>query len=535
MSEQLDADSSKPSDPPVAPDGQVPQHAPTGPPTRRDLATGTRRPRCRIPPGPTSPRSPPGGGRPSGPVRGTGARYPYSQHAHPVERHRLSVSRSSASPWLTGETAGGPWSWHQAPVAGATAVLYVREYAGPGEPAYFASRSYGAVWVGNVPSVADTNTALGVTTRGRREVSRGLEAHRGREIALVRGFDTPAWTSNYPRPAARHSPRSSMNCGWSRTNGRSSGCGSVRATARGFADVARELPKVLDRPDIRGERWLEGTFWRRARLEGNEVGYGDHRRRPRHDGPALVAQSRRDRSGQLLLADMGVETDELYTADVTRTMPVTGEWTPRSAARLPGGTRSSGRRHRRGQSGRRFLAAHRAAMWVLADHLHQWGILDVPAESPARDPEATRCRVAPPLHIARHVAHARHRCARLRAGRERGLPRRGLAAGYVLTVEPGLYFQRQRSGVPPSCAASACASRTTSWSPTAGDQPVDGLAPRTPTTSSRGCARFRRRRPLPKVKADRHTGRGRRLPDGLVIPGPELLGSAARLGQVGNR
>jgi Xaa-Pro aminopeptidase len=45
------------------------------------------------------------------------------------------------------------------------------------------------------------------------------------------------------------------------------------ATARGFADVARELPRVVGRPDLRGERWLEGTFWRRARLEGNEVGY----------------------------------------------------------------------------------------------------------------------------------------------------------------------------------------------------------------------------------------------------------------------
>src|SRR5439155_3304428 len=45
------------------------------------------------------------------------------------------------------------------------------------------------------------------------------------------------------------------------------------ATSRGFADVVRELPRVIGRADLRGERWLEGTFWRRARLEGNEVGY----------------------------------------------------------------------------------------------------------------------------------------------------------------------------------------------------------------------------------------------------------------------
>ncbi len=45
------------------------------------------------------------------------------------------------------------------------------------------------------------------------------------------------------------------------------------ATTRGFADVVRELPNVIGRSDVRGERWLEGTFWRRARLEGNQVGY----------------------------------------------------------------------------------------------------------------------------------------------------------------------------------------------------------------------------------------------------------------------
>ena len=77
---------------------------------------------------------------------------------------------------------------------------------------------------------------------------------------------------------------------------------------------------------MRGERWLEGTFWRRARLEGNEVGYtsivgaGAHAHR-RCTGGATTASIA---PGQLLLADMGVETDELYTADVTRTMPVDG-------------------------------------------------------------------------------------------------------------------------------------------------------------------------------------------------------------------
>ena len=42
-----------------------------------------------------------------------------------------------------------------------TSTLYVREYAGPGEVGYFASRTQGAVWVGNVPTPAETSTVLG--------------------------------------------------------------------------------------------------------------------------------------------------------------------------------------------------------------------------------------------------------------------------------------------------------------------------------------------------------------------------------------
>src|SRR5690606_41061966 len=32
--------------------------------------------------------------------------------------------------------------------------------------------------------------------------------------------------------------------------------------------------------------------------------------------------------GELVLLDMGVEASSLYTADVTRTLPVSGTWTP---------------------------------------------------------------------------------------------------------------------------------------------------------------------------------------------------------------
>jgi Xaa-Pro aminopeptidase len=101
------------------------------------------------------------------------------------------------------------------------------------------------------------------------------------------------------------------------------------------------------------------------------------------------------------------------------------------------------------KAGADFLAPHRAAMWVLAEHLHSWGILSVPAEvACADDPE----RPGAGLH-RRYTLHGTshmlgidvHDCALARNEYYRD---GALAAGHVLTVEPGLYFQVNDRTVP---------------------------------------------------------------------------------------
>lgn len=105
---------------------------------------------------------------------------------------------------------------------------------------------------------------------------------------------------------------------------------AVDHTTLGFEDVVRALPTALRHH--RGERWLEGVFNLRARAEGNGTGYetivasGAHAgvlHWIRNDGPLD--------SSQLVLLDAGVETDTLYTADITRTLPLSGTFTPCSA------------------------------------------------------------------------------------------------------------------------------------------------------------------------------------------------------------
>src|SRR5699024_2731052 len=102
---------------------------------------------------------------------------------------------------------------------------------------------------------------------------------------------------------------------------------AVAATIRGFEDVVRHLPEAV--AHARGERVIEGVFARTARADGNGVGYdtiaaaGDHActlHWIRNDGKV--------RTEDLVLIDAGVEVDSLYTADITRTLPVSGTFSP---------------------------------------------------------------------------------------------------------------------------------------------------------------------------------------------------------------
>ncbi|MGH8919653.1 MAG: aminopeptidase P family protein, partial [Actinomycetes bacterium] len=343
--------------------------------------------------------------------------------------------------WLTGETIEDAVLVMTPSGGGHDSVLYVREYAKPGEVAYFTDRAHGAVWVGNVPDLADTSAALGLPTRPLAALPDDLHHHRTDAVALT-GFD-PTVDALLPGASSERIGQvldelRLVKDEWELARLQH----ACDITARGFADVARELPNVVGRP-IRGERWLEGTFWRRARLEGNEVGYGSIVGAGAH-GTTLHWWRNHGtiEDGQLLLADMGVETDELYTADVTRTMPVSGEWTPEQLRVYRAVQEAQAAGVAEVKAGADFLAAHRAAMWVLADHLHSWGILPVTAEvSCDPDPEMPGAGLHRrySLHGTSHMLGIDvHDCAQARDENYRDGT---LRAGHVLTVEPGLYFQ----------------------------------------------------------------------------------------------
>src|SRR6266545_1185223 len=225
--------------------------------------------------------------------------------------------------WLTGCQAPGAVLVMQPVPGGHDAELFLRPPVGPGQTDFFASARDGELWVGPAPGLAEWSDAVGLRCRPLDELP-GALGGQSPAIYAPPGvdplLDALAGSTHEQVLTLRRtlSELRRVKDDWEIEQLRR----AVAATALGFSDVVSELPTAMTGG---GERWLQGTFDRRARTEGNGVGYatimaaGPHApvlHWTRNDGPV-------PRDG-LLLMDAGVETDTLYTADVTRTFPVGG-------------------------------------------------------------------------------------------------------------------------------------------------------------------------------------------------------------------
>lgn len=357
---------------------------------------------------------------------------------------------SSAFVWLTGETVeGAVLVMTPRPDFGHDSVLYVRQYHQAGTEGYFTDHLFGAIWVGNVPTPTETAEVLSVECRPLSQLPQDLAPWHGQDCALLTGHDHLV-DPLLPRAEGQRLAEVIDELRLTKDEWEISrlrhACG---ATARGFADVVRAIPDVIDRP-VRGERWLEGTFWRRARLEGNEVGYTSIVGSGAHGTTLHWWRNHGQlRSGDLLLADMGVESDDIHTADVTRTFPLDGTWAPTQRRVYEAVLEAQAAGIAEARVGNDFMAANRACMRVLAEHLHSWGILDVTPEVSCDDdhdrPGAGRHRRYTLHGVSHSLGLDVHDCAR---ARDEAYLHGQLGVNHVLTVEPGLYFQVNDLTVP---------------------------------------------------------------------------------------
>ncbi len=312
-------------------------------------------------------------------------------------------------------------------------VLYARPRSSRETDEFFRDRQYGELWAGRRPSLPEMSGSLGLEVRHIEDLPGALAApgktrvHRGVDAGVDRLVPTDeVQDAELARVA---SEMRLVKDAWE--------VGELQEacdiTTLGFEDSVREWDRVLEH----GERWIEGTFFRRARAMGNDLGYdaivgGGHHATTLHwtdnSGPI--------RPGELVLLDMGVEGHNLYTADVTRTLPVSGSFTPLQRELYDLVLEAQTRGIEAVRPGVPFLAAHEAAMTVLAHGLEDMGLLPVSAAE-ALDPQS-KVYARWTLHGTSHMLGLDvHDCGR--AARETYWG--DLAEGMVLTVEPGLYFQ----------------------------------------------------------------------------------------------
>ncbi|KUJ41325.1 Xaa-Pro aminopeptidase [Streptomyces albus subsp. albus] len=297
------------------------------------------------------------------------------------------------------------------------AVLYIRPRSSREGTGFFQDRRYGEFWVGRRPDLAEAERMTGIRCvhlDGYAALPPGRDLAGDRELATAVSelrLVKDAWEVEQLQLAVDH-------------------------TTTGFADVVRALPQALAHP--RGERWIEGVFNLRARAEGNGIGYETIAGSGAHACTLhWIRNEGRLDPRDLLLLDAGVETDTLYTADITRTLPLSGRFSSvqRQVYELVLAAQEAGIAALR--PGASFRDFHRAGMRVIAEGLAEWGVL--PSAEGELHRRYTLCGSGHMLGMDVHD------CAQARS--ETYLDG-VLEEGQVLTVEPGLYLQPDDETLP---------------------------------------------------------------------------------------
>jgi Xaa-Pro aminopeptidase len=344
-------------------------------------------------------------------------------------------------------------------------ILYFRPLAGRDTEEFFGDARYGEFWVGARPSLADIEAELGLSARHIDEFPDALGKDVGATVVrIVRDADAELTrTLDEVRASASETDEAVeqqaqvesdhelahvlstlrlVKDEWEIGQMRE----AVEATSNGFDAVIADLPEAVRRG--RGERWVEGVFGLYARHQGNGVGYDSICASGDHANTLHWIKNTGDvHDGDLLLLDAGVEVESLFTADITRTLPVSGEFTDAQRKVYDAVFAAQEAGIAAVRPGNRFSDVHEAAIRVIAEHLHAWGLLPEGV-----DVEATLDKEHGQFHrrwmvhgTSHHLGIDVHDCAL--ATREEYMDA-VLTPGMVLTVEPGLYFKADDQLVP---------------------------------------------------------------------------------------
>ncbi|MDQ1548137.1 MAG: Xaa-Pro aminopeptidase [Actinomycetota bacterium] len=353
--------------------------------------------------------------------------------------------------WFTGNTE--PSSVLVVDTTGgvATSLLYLHAPSGRTSDEFWQDDAQGDLWVGPRPSLKETQNALGIECRPLSELHDDFyrAAVRAKTIrvlptldreidAMVQSVCGPDFGPHLALKATLDELRLIKN-DWELGQLQL----AVDGTILGFEDCAREWERA--RGSDHGERYVEGTFNRRARLEGDGPAYGSIVGSGSHATTLhWTANTGRLRDGDLVLMDMGMELPSLYSADVTRTLPVSGTFSSLQKDVYSIVLRAQQAGIDTLRANVRFQDYQDACALALTEGLIDLGVLHCSVDE-AMAPEAAYHRRWSVSRSGHMLGMDVHDCNHAPQGSYlTGM----LSAGNVLTVEPGLYFQPGDEKVP---------------------------------------------------------------------------------------
>jgi len=298
--------------------------------------------------------------------------------------------------------------------------LYMNPRSTRDTDAFYRDVKYGELWVGRRFTLAEAQETYQIETRNLTELDSLLAD--GKKVLTLEDDELLVFTSEQRLCKDEYEIDQMQK--------------AVDATALGFNDVIHAIPAAVETP--RGERVLDAAFYGRARIAGNDLGYNTIVGAGSH--ACVLHWIRNDgdiHRGELVLVDAGVELDSFYTADITRTLPVDGKFSPSQRALYMLVYEAQLAGFAAIKPGVLFSDINKACQAVLAQGLADMGVLTVSAEESLKPEVGLHRRWT--LHgVSHHLGLDVHDCSEARRDMYMNAP---LREGMVLTVEPGLYIQ----------------------------------------------------------------------------------------------
>jgi Xaa-Pro aminopeptidase len=322
-------------------------------------------------------------------------------------------------------------------------ILFINPRSTRDTDAFYKDARYGELWVGRRFTLEEAQARYQITTRKISELEEFLAKDKG--ALVIRDQDT--LVDSLIKKSAKDDELANFTSVHRMIKDDyeiKEMQRAVDATHAGFSDIIRAFPAAVQTP--RGERVVEAAFYGRARIEGNDLGYNTIAASGAH--ACVLHWTRNDgavHNGQLILIDAGIEMDSYYTADITRTLPVSGRFSPAQRALYMLVYEAQKAGFAAVKAGADFLDINRACHRVLAQGLHDLGVLTVSVDESMQPDIGLHRRWT--LHGVSHMLGMDvHDCAQARKDQ---YTEAKLQAGMILTVEPGLYIQPDDELFPP--------------------------------------------------------------------------------------